>query len=200
MKLTLEYIDPDQFPYAGNAGVLDIVQALEWVRDNITEFGGDPNSVTIFGQSGGGMKVHGLMAMPSAYGLFHKAISQSSPGIRVSEPTNAEAQAHKALEILGLSRHEVSKVRDLSMWDLLAVKREMLGSSDLPFGSKCRPDNIRGGPGRSVWSVQQHGTRLGGLRPQWQSPAQCDSTMEIVRQGGAGNDAYRRQLGEYHQP
>jgi para-nitrobenzyl esterase len=133
--LALEYIDPDQFPYAGNAGVLDIVQALEWVRDNIAEFGGDPNNVTIFGQTGGGMKIYALMAMPSAHGLFHKAISQRSPGMRVSEPTNAEALAHKVLEILGLSRHEVSKVRDLSMWDLLAIEGEMLRSSDLPFGS-----------------------------------------------------------------
>ena len=59
--------------------MLDIVQALDWVCDNIAEFGGDPNNVTIFGQSRGGLKVHTLMAMPSAHGLFHKAISQSGP-------------------------------------------------------------------------------------------------------------------------
>lgn len=137
--LALEYIDPDQFPFAGNAGVLDIVQALEWVRDNITEFGGDPNNVTIFGQSGGGMKVHALMAMPSAHGLFHKAINQSGPGMRVSEPTDAEAAAHKALKIVGLSRHEVSKMRDLSMWDLLTLEGGLLRSSDSPFGSHGNP-------------------------------------------------------------
>ena len=66
-----------QFPDAGNAGMLDIVAALKWVKDNIAEFGGDPGNVTIFGQSGGGGKVNTLMAMPTARGLFHKAIAQS---------------------------------------------------------------------------------------------------------------------------
>ena len=65
------------FPNAGNAGMLDIVAALQWVKEHIAEFGGDPGNVTIFGQSGGGGKVGTLMAMPAAQGLFHKAIVQS---------------------------------------------------------------------------------------------------------------------------
>ncbi len=64
----------DQYAASGNLGMLDIVAALEWVRDNIENFGGDPGSVTIFGQSGGGGKVSALMAMPAAKGLFHRAI------------------------------------------------------------------------------------------------------------------------------
>jgi para-nitrobenzyl esterase len=74
--LQLAHLAP-QFPDAGNAGMLDIVVALKWVKDNIAEFGGDPGNVTIFGQSGGGGKVSTLMAMPAARGLFHKAIVQS---------------------------------------------------------------------------------------------------------------------------
>ncbi len=66
----------------GNAGMLDMVLALEWVRDNIAAFGGDPSNVTIFGESGGGAKVSTLMAMPSAKGLFHKAIVESGPGLK----------------------------------------------------------------------------------------------------------------------
>ena len=62
--------------------MLDLVAALEWVRDNIAAFGGDPGNVTIFGESGGGAKVSTLMAMPAASGLFHKAIVQSGPGLR----------------------------------------------------------------------------------------------------------------------
>ena len=62
--------------------MLDIVAALEWVRDNIASFGGDPGNVTIFGQSGGGAKVSVLLAMPSAKGLFHKAIVQSGPAVQ----------------------------------------------------------------------------------------------------------------------
>ena len=66
-----------EFADSANAGMLDLVQALEWVRDNIAEFGGDPSNVTIFGQSGGGGKVATMMAMPAGQGLFHRAIIQS---------------------------------------------------------------------------------------------------------------------------
>ena len=66
-----------KYEASANAGMLDLVVALEWVRDNITNFGGDPGNVMIFGQSGGGSKVSTLMAMPSARGLFHKAAIQS---------------------------------------------------------------------------------------------------------------------------
>lgn len=66
-----------EFAASGLVGILDIVHALEWVRDNVAKFGGDPDNVTIFGQSGGGGKVSILMAMPAAKGLFHKAIVQS---------------------------------------------------------------------------------------------------------------------------
>ena len=65
------------FAQSGAVGMLDIVAALEWVQDNVERFGGDPNLVTIFGQSGGGRKVATLMAMPSATGLFHRAIIES---------------------------------------------------------------------------------------------------------------------------
>ena len=70
---------------SGAAGMLDIVAALEWVRDNIDRFGGDPNLVTIFGQSGGGRKVATLMAMPTAKGLFHRAIIESGAVLRLTE-------------------------------------------------------------------------------------------------------------------
>ena len=63
---------------SGNVGMLDAVLALQWVRDNIANFGGDPGNITIFGQSGGGTKVNTLLAMPAAKGLFHKAIVESA--------------------------------------------------------------------------------------------------------------------------
>jgi para-nitrobenzyl esterase len=78
--LYLAELGGDRFSKASNVGMLDMVQALEWVRDNIANFGGDPNNVTIFGQSGGGGKVSILMGMPQAKGLFHKAIFQSGAG------------------------------------------------------------------------------------------------------------------------
>ena len=74
--LSLEELGGTAYAGSGYAGILDIVMALQWVRDNIIQFGGDPGNVTIFGQSGGGgAKVSTLMAMPVAQGLFHKSDS-----------------------------------------------------------------------------------------------------------------------------
>ena len=86
--LYLGHLD-EKYSKSGNAGMLDIVAALQWVRDNISEFGGDPDNVTIFGQSGGGGKVSTLMAMPTASGLFHKAIVQSGATLKGASKENA---------------------------------------------------------------------------------------------------------------
>ena len=75
--LDLSATGDERFAASGNAGVLDLVAALAWVREHAARFGGDPGNVTIFGQSGGGGKVSALLAMPRAKGLFHKAIIQS---------------------------------------------------------------------------------------------------------------------------
>ena len=83
-----EFGGPD-FAQSGDVGMLDIVHALKWVRQNIGYFGGDPNTVTIFGQSGGGRKVGTLLAMPSAKGLFHRAIIESGPTISLVEQNQA---------------------------------------------------------------------------------------------------------------
>ncbi|HEX3675484.1 MAG TPA: carboxylesterase/lipase family protein [Rhizomicrobium sp.] len=88
---------------SGNAGMLDIVLALEWVRDNIGAFGGDPSNVTIFGESGGGAKVSTLMAMPSAKGLFHKAIVESGPGLKGVPEAAATADAKAILAALKIT-------------------------------------------------------------------------------------------------
>ena len=104
-------------PYAtsGNAGVQDIVLALAWVRDNIAAFGGDPGCVTIFGESGGGRKVSVLMAMPSAAGLFHRAIVESGATLRMSTPEEATRQTREVLDRLGLSKGDAAKLVDMPM-------------------------------------------------------------------------------------
>ena len=89
--------DPD----SGNAGMLDLVAALGWVRDNAAEFGGDPGNVTVFGESGGGAKVCVLMGMPAAEGLFHRAIVQSGVHVRGLTPDAADANAARVLAELG---------------------------------------------------------------------------------------------------
>jgi para-nitrobenzyl esterase len=99
--LSLARIDP-RFPDSGNVGQLDLVLALQWVRDNIVALGGDPGNVTLFGQSGGGAKIATLMAMPAAKGLFHKAITMSGQQVTASGPLNAEKRARAYLAKLGI--------------------------------------------------------------------------------------------------
>ena len=84
--LDLSEVGGEEYADSANVGVLDLVSVLQWVRDNISTFGGDPNNVTIFGQSGGGGKVAALMAMPEAKGLFHKAVIQSGAFLKFSTP------------------------------------------------------------------------------------------------------------------
>ncbi|HEY0435498.1 MAG TPA: carboxylesterase family protein [Phenylobacterium sp.] len=95
-----------EYAQSGLAGMLDIVQALEWVRDNIAAFGGDPGNVTIFGESGGGWKVSLLLAMPGARGLFHKAVIQSGPGLTGKRVAEADGVARQLLAKLGVSTPE----------------------------------------------------------------------------------------------
>jgi para-nitrobenzyl esterase len=95
------------------AGVLDMVQALEWVRDNIEAFGGDPDTVMIFGESGGGAKVSTLMATPAAAGLFHRAVVQSGAMIRFPEQEVAQEAADKVVANLGLNEETIGEIRTL---------------------------------------------------------------------------------------
>ncbi len=108
-----------EFADSGNAGMLDIVAALEWVRDHIAEFGGDPGNVTIFGESGGGMKVTALMAMPSAQGLFHRAIVQSGPFLKAMPRQRATQAAEAFLAKLGLKSSQADQLRSLPTEQLL---------------------------------------------------------------------------------
>jgi para-nitrobenzyl esterase len=110
---------------SGNVGMLDIVHALGWVRTNIERFGGDPRNVTIFGESGGGRKVSTLLAMPHARGLFHHAIIQSGPGIRLQPRDRSTEMALALLRELGLSRAQVSRLHELPIPDLLAAYRSV---------------------------------------------------------------------------
>ncbi len=109
------------FAQSGNAGTLDMLASLQWVRDNIERFGGDPGNVTIFGQSGGGGKVSTLLAMPAARGLFHRAIVMSGAGIRLSERERATKLAEAALSEVGLNRAQLDELQILPFRRLLAA-------------------------------------------------------------------------------
>jgi para-nitrobenzyl esterase len=110
-----------EFALSGGAGMLDIVLALEWVRDNIDRFGGDPNLVTIFGQSGGGRKVATLMAMPSAKGLFHRAIIESGAVLRLTTKDDAVQATELLLAELGFAKGQARDLQNVPMAQLLAA-------------------------------------------------------------------------------
>src|ERR1035438_10406763 len=93
-----------EFAQSGVAGMMDIVAALQWVHDNIENFGGDPGRVMIFGQSGGGGKVCHLMAMPTAKGLFHRAAAESGAALRSGTRENAARSAERLIAQLGLPK------------------------------------------------------------------------------------------------
>ena len=98
---------------SANVGMLDIVAVLEWVRTHIGLFGGDPDKVTIFGQSGGGGKVAALMAMPAAKGLFHRAIIQSGPFLKALSPDYSQRVAQLTMDELGLSRSQMKELQNV---------------------------------------------------------------------------------------
>lgn len=118
------YLGPEAgapFAESNLIGMLDIVQALKWVQANIAQFGGDPGNVTIFGQSGGGSKVSTLTAMPSARGLFHKAIIQSGAATHLAEIADATASRDKLLATLGVKPGDVAALQRMPMAALIAA-------------------------------------------------------------------------------
>lgn len=135
----------EKYYNSANAGHADLVAALRWIRDNIQAFGGDPDNVTLMGQSGGGMKIAGLMQIPSADGLFHKAIMMSgvSDGMLLPEPTDGGYEIVNAmLKELGLSSSQAEKLETIPYETLaqaynkvspaIAKKNGYVGCSPMP--------------------------------------------------------------------
>jgi len=103
----------EEFADSGNAGALDMVLALEWVRDNIEEFGGDPDNIMIFGESGGGAKVTTLMNMEAADGLFHRAVVQSGPWLQFVPADRAAEATERVIEKLGLTANTIDQIKTM---------------------------------------------------------------------------------------
>ena len=119
--LYLAELGGPEFRDSGNVGQLDLVLALQWVHDNIAEFGGDQGCVTIFGQSGGGAKCATLMAMPAAHGLFHRVWTMSGQQVTGRTREHATADARAVLAALGLTLERINEIKSLPPEAISAV-------------------------------------------------------------------------------
>jgi para-nitrobenzyl esterase len=132
----------EKFAASGNVGNLDMVAALEWVRDNITNFGGDPGNVTIMGHSGGGMKVTTLTAMPSAKGLIHKAVVLSGSSTKSVEKEYSEKLGTYIVREAGLTAGELDKLQYIPWLEYIkianrAVQRLSLETANTPGATRA---------------------------------------------------------------
>jgi para-nitrobenzyl esterase len=134
---------------SGNAGMLDLILALQWVRDNIARFGGDPQRVMLFGQSGGGAKIATLMAMPAARGLFHRAATMSGEQITASGPLHATRRAQAYLEALGIAGTAAARITELPTGRLVAALTTpdpVIGHGGIYFGPVLDERSLRRHP------------------------------------------------------
>lgn len=126
----------EKFADSGNAGILDLVASLEWVRDNIAEFGGDPDNVLIFGESGGGAKVSVLMAMDAAKGLFDRAVIQSGPALTIMPRESAAKATEAVVAKLGLNEETIEQILSMPASQIEEAAREVARETGLTPGSR----------------------------------------------------------------
>ena len=140
--LNLNEITGGKIPSTGNEGILDQVAALEWVQENITAFGGNPDNVTIFGFSAGGMSVGTLLALPAAKGTFHKAMNRSGAANIVSKLDSAVDISKQYLEIFGLNGNDIDGIRNLTTQEILDGQQKL--------SEKLREQEMRATPFQPV--------------------------------------------------
>lgn len=154
--LNLAEIGGSAYANSANAGMLDIVAALEWVRDNISNFGGDPGNVTIFGQSGGGGKVNTLMAMPAAKGLFHKAAVQSGSLLNAATADDSAKLGAAVMQQLGLSASQIDQIHNVPVERLVQAGIAALATFRQPSPLNSRAFRLP----RVGWQPSVDGTNL----------------------------------------
>ena len=129
--LYLAGIDAKDYPDSGNVGMLDLVLALKWVRNNIVEFGGDPSRVLIFGQSGGGAKCATLMAMPLGHGLFDRVMTMSGQQVKGASIEIASKRTDEMLEKLGIRKANLGELATMP-WEKIQAAAAATSSDWLP--------------------------------------------------------------------
>jgi para-nitrobenzyl esterase len=153
--LDLSEIGGPDYADSANLGMTDLVAALQWIRDNIANFGGDPDCVMIYGQSGGGSKVTCLMGMPSAAGLFHRACVQSGGGGNFADAEQSRALARQLMIELGLGPNDIGALRQIEWSKLNTAGQAAIAkvNGPLPPGAFFPPSSVR----RAGWAPTMDG-------------------------------------------
>jgi len=127
--------------YAANQGMLDILAALRWTSENIDNFGGDPDNIMVWGESGGGAKTAAVYTMPAAARLFHKASIESAAPLRFPTRDGATARAERTLDLLGLTKDDIPRLYDIPAARLLEIQQSEAANGVAPWGD---PDPLPG--------------------------------------------------------
>lgn len=193
--LNLNEVTGGRIPSTGNEGLLDQVAGLEWVRDNITRFGGDPDNVTIFGESAGGMSVGSLLGLPRAKGLFHKAIPQSGASNTGISLDTAVKVAEIFIEALGLTPADIEGLRSVSIEQIVNVQMQLMmriadPSSDLNVSMATQPvidgDILPIMPIDAVKNGSSDGVpvMVGATRDEWKLLSMMDPGVASMDEAG----------------
>lgn len=130
----------EKYKFSANASIMDLVAALEWVKNNIANFGGDPDNVTIFGQSGGGGKVCTLLNAPSAKGLFHKAVVQSGANPRFQKQELTQRLGKAVVEELGLQPSQIDSIQKVPYTELAAATKRAIKKVSEQLAAENNPE------------------------------------------------------------
>ena len=201
--IRLADVTDGKIPSSGNEGMLDQVAALEWVRDNIAEFGGDPGNVTIFGESAGGMSVGTLLAMPAARGLFHKAIPQSGACHTGAPVARANRTAERVLSKLGVNSGDIAAIRALTPAQLLTGTMLADGKTPDPeFGMAYQPVIDGTHVPRAAIEMVADGSAsgvavmVGSTLEEWKLFSLMDASLHKLDRSGLGARMSRRLTAE----
>lgn len=185
--LALPELADEEGGVCGNFGLLDQIAALRWVRDHAAVFGGDPDQVTIFGESAGGMSVGTLLGTPAARGLFRGAIAQSGAAHNVSTPEQGERVAHALMKELGLSLTDVESLRAVPVSAILSAQQQVIGSllgsgGGLPFQPVVDGRVLPRQPLEAIADGEASGVSLliGTNRDEWRLFALADAKLRTL--------------------